>query len=103
MVATGVVSTSPTLLNYLTTNKMTTKTIKKEYRLYRDLYGDSVFIGMLKNAFKSVCFTDKSIPSAGSPVRSSKAVKDDLRVNKAIFHRNNEITIFTDNGNLRFF
>lgn len=82
---------------------MTTETIKKEYRLCHDLYGDEVFITMLKTAFKNVCFTDKSIPSSGSPVKDSKAVRDDLKVNKAIFHRNNEITIFTDNGNLRFF
>jgi len=68
-----------------------------------DLYGSTVLIMALKNKFKGVAMCLKSIPSAGSMCGKSTNVKDNLTVNKAIFHRNNEVTILTDKGNLRFF
>lgn len=79
------------------------KAIKNNYKHYFDLYGSEIFIAMLKNAFKNVCYCDKAIPGAGSPVQNSRAVREDLTIKKAIFHHNNEITILTDKGNLRFF
>lgn len=77
--------------------------IKRNYQHYFDLYGSGVFIQMLKKGYKSVCYTNKAIPGPGSPCRNSSDVLDNLEIKKAIFHRNNEVTIFTDNGNLRFF
>ncbi len=69
------------------------KTIKDIYSNI-DLYGAKVFITALKDKFKSVCYADKSIPSPGSPTMESIFVREDLNVKKAIFHKNNEITVF---------
>ena len=68
-----------------------------------DLYGSSVFLRMLKTHFKGVCFTKKAIPGPGSPTAKSTGVKENLTVLRAIFHRNNEVTVITPAGNMRFF
>lgn len=68
-----------------------------------DLYGWPVLLAELQNKFKAVAYTNKSIPSQGSPCRSSKDIADNLSVQKLVFHRNGEITAFTNHGNLRFF
>ncbi len=61
---------------------------------YLDLYGDSVFITALKSKFKSVAVRDKTIPNGGSPCSPSCNIREDLKVKRAIFHKNNEITVF---------
>jgi len=77
-------------------------TIREIYKCL-DLYGSEVLLTALKDKYKAVAYTNKSIPSQGSPCRSSKDIASGLIVNKAIFHHNNEITVFTNHGNLRFF
>ena len=68
-----------------------------------DLYGSEVMLTALMNEYKAVAYTNKSIPGPGSPCRSSKDISLTLKVNKVIFHHNNEVTACTDHGNLRFF
>lgn len=68
-----------------------------------DLYGSTVFLRMLKTHFKGVCFAKKAIPGPGSPTAKSTGVKENLTVLRAIFHRNNEVTVITPAGNMRFF
>lgn len=70
---------------------------------YKDLYGDQVIIEALKKKFKSVVYTNKSIPGEGSPCKPSSQVADGLIIKRLIFHRNNEVTAITQHGNLRFF
>lgn len=77
-------------------------TIKEMYQ-YKDLYGDANILIALQTKYKAVAYTNKSIPSQGSPCRSSKDIALNLNIKKLIFHRNNEITAITDHGNLRFF
>jgi len=81
---------------------MTTKGLRAMYNNL-DIYGSDVFLTALKWSYKSVAYTNKSIPGQGSPCRSSKDIADNLTINRAIFHKNNEITVFTNHGNLRFF
>lgn len=78
------------------------ESIKDTYRNL-DLYGSTVFLRMLKKHFKGVCFAKKAIPGPGSPTAKVEGVKEDLRVLRAIFHRNNEVTVITPSGNIRFF
>lgn len=59
-----------------------------------DLYGGTVFIKALKSKYKTVCTTEKSIPGPGSPCSDSKFIREDLQVKRAVFHRNNEVTVF---------
>ena len=68
-----------------------------------DLYGSTVFLRMLKTHFKGVCFAKKAIPGPGSPTAKSTGVKENLTVLRAVFHRNNEVTVITPSGNIRFF
>lgn len=68
-----------------------------------DLYGSTVMLAALKQQYKAVAYTNKSIPSQGSPCRSSADIASNLAISKVIFHKNNEVTIFTQHGNLRFF
>jgi hypothetical protein len=75
------------------------KTIAKDI----DLYGSDIMLAALKLEYKAVAYTNKSIPSQGSPCRSSADIAPDLLISKVIFHKNNEVTIFTNHGNLRFF
>lgn len=75
----------------------------KEMYQYKDLYGDAVILTALQTKYKTVAYTNKSIPGNGSPCRSSKDIALNLNIKKLIFHRNNEITAITNHGNLRFF
>lgn len=75
----------------------------KEMYQYKGLYGDDIIIAALKNKFKSVVYTNKSIPGPGSPCKPSSQVADGLIIKRLIFHRNNEITAITQHGNLKFF
>lgn len=59
-----------------------------------DLYGSPVFIKALKSEYKTVCTTEKSIPSPGSPCSPASSIREDLIVRRAIFHRGNEVTVF---------
>lgn len=68
-----------------------------------DLYGSDVMLSALKQQYKAVAYTNKSIPSQGSPCRSSADIAPNLVISRVIFHKNNEVTVFTNNGNLRFF
>jgi hypothetical protein len=68
-----------------------------------DLYGSQNFIIALKLKFKAVAFTENSMPTMGSPCKPSSFVRDDLSIIKAVFHRNNEVTVKTDRGYLKFF
>ena len=68
-----------------------------------DLYGSDVMLTALKQQYKTVAYTRKSIPTQGSPCRSSANIAANLAISQVVFHRNNEVTIFTNNGNLRFF
>jgi len=68
-----------------------------------DLYGSDIMLSALKKQYKAVAYTKKSIPTQGSPCRSSADIAPDLKISKVIFHKNNEVTVFTDHGNLRFF
>lgn len=77
-------------------------TIKEMYK-YIDLYGSANILIALQNQYKAVAYTNKSIPGGGSPARSSKDISLTLKISKLIFHRNNEVTAITNNGNLRFF
>lgn len=70
---------------------------------YKDLYGDETILIALQTKYKAVAYTNKSIPTQGSPCRSSKDIALNLSIEKLIFHRNNEITAITNHGNLRFF
>ena len=78
------------------------QSIKEIYK-YLDLYGDSLLIQVLKGQYKKVAYCDKSIPGGGSPCKDSNKVREDLKMKRASFHRNNEVTILTECGNLRFF
>lgn len=80
-------------------NHLTIKEIYKDL----DLYGSDILINALKDKFKAVAYTNKSVPSQGSPCRSAKDIAKGLIVNRLTFHKNGEITAFTNNGNLRFF
>ena len=75
----------------------------KEMYKYIDLYGSEAILLALQNKFKAVAYTNKSIPSQGSPCRSSKDISLKLSISKMIFHKNGEVTAITNNGNLRFF
>lgn len=58
-----------------------------------DLYGAPVFIAALKRQFKSVCTRTATIPGPGSPASNTETMREDLKIKKAIFHRNNEVTV----------
>jgi hypothetical protein len=68
-----------------------------------DLYGSEVMLIALRNKYKAVAYTKRSIPGPGSPCRSSKDISLALTIRKVIFHNNNEVTVYTNHGNLRYF
>ena len=79
------------------------ETIKNNWQKFGNLYGNETFIIMLKKAYKNVSYCQKTIPYDGSPSTKSERVKEDTNIQKMVFHRNKEITIITEYGNLRFF
>lgn len=78
------------------------ESLKETYK-YLDLYGSEVFIQMLKQSFKDAAIRNKTIPNGGSPTVKSEFINPKLIVEKAIFHKNNEVTVKTNHGYLRFF
>ena len=68
------------------------KTIRDIYKNI-DLYGNEVFIVALKEKYSGVSYREKSIPSEGSPATKSARIRQDLKVDKVIFHQNNEVTV----------
>lgn len=70
-----------------------------------DLYGPEVVFEMLKTRFKNVSFRLKSVPNDGSRSYKTTALQPEksVQIEKYIIHRNNEITLKTSAGYLRFF
>ena len=70
-----------------------------------DLYGKEVIFEMLKSHFKNVSFRLKSVPNGGSVSYKTSALQPEksVQIEKYIIHRNNEITLKTSSGYLRFF
>ena len=78
---------------------------KKELREYADLYGWDITLICLKEMnYKFVSFTEKSIPSPGSPCWDISKLKPsgDFSISKVILHKDNSVTLKTSEGNLRF-
>jgi hypothetical protein len=69
-----------------------------------DLYGFEVVISQLKKRFTLVSYRDKSIPTGGSPTWETGRLKEDLgaTIQKAIQHKNGEVTLITSLGYLKF-
>lgn len=81
---------------------MENQSIRETYK-HLDLYGSEIMLTQLKKQFKTVCYTEKSIPTPGSPCKPSTLVSNELQIQKAIFHNSGEITIKTQHGFLKFF
>lgn len=76
----------------------------KEIKDYADLYGWHVTVLRLKKLFTSVSWAKNSKPGPGSltlPVEKLKGNNDTL-IKKVILHKNEELTLVTNQGWLRF-
>lgn len=74
----------------------------KEIAKDLDLYGPVVLLEALKKEFSHVSFTanGKTIPNAGSHCRKTSNMLTDwgVKFNKVIFHKNNRVTVRTEQG-----
>jgi hypothetical protein len=89
------------MYNKIERTEQAIKALKDTYK-HIDLYGSEVFLTQLKKHFNRVSYTNKTIPGPGSPCKPADSIAVDLKVERAIFHDNNEVTVFTQHGNLRF-
>jgi hypothetical protein len=71
-----------------------------------ELYGTDILFQVLKQ-YPFVSWTDKSIPTQGSPTRLAKDVclnkAKELKVLKFISHKDGKSTVFTNKGVYQFF
>lgn len=78
--------------------------MKENINKYADLYGWDVTVRMLKKKFNLVSYAENSIPTAGSLTFSSDRlnVNGGFIIDRAINHRNGDVTIITNQGWLKF-
>lgn len=71
-----------------------------------DLYGVDALFKILKQ-YPFVSWTNKTIPTQGSPTRLAKDIElqttKNLKVNKLVYHKDGKTTVFTDKGVYQFF
>ena len=80
------------------------KTQLKEIKKYATLYGYLVTILQLKKIYTFVSYAEKSIPTAGSQTLTTDKLKEDTSIllENVILHKNNNITLKTNFGYLKF-
>ena len=76
----------------------------KEIKDYADLYGWAVTVTALKKQFALVSWAKSSKPTAGSLTLPTNKLNEnnDTEIHKVILHRNNELTLVTNQGWLKF-
>lgn len=80
------------------------QTTIKDLKNYCDLYGWSITVLRLKKLYNFVSFAKNSIPTAGSLTLSTKKLNEnnDTTIKKVINHKNNTVTLVTNQGYLTF-
>ncbi len=80
------------------------RTQLKEIKKYSVLYGYTVTILQLKKIYTFVSYAEKSIPTPGSRTLTTDKLNEggDTLLEKIILHKNNDITLKTNYGYLKF-
>lgn len=76
----------------------------KDIKIYADLYNYQTVVLMLKKRFDLFSIRRSSEPTEGSPTYPTAFLDHnaDNKIQRVILHRNNEVTIITDLGWLKF-